>query len=237
MELIFAYLAGLLTLINPCVLPVLPIVLAASLQADRRAPLVLAAGMSVSFVTLGLGVAALGPALGIDEETVARAAALLMIGFGMVMLVPALGGRFALATAGLSSRADAGMTATASAGLGGQFLGGMLLGGVWSPCIGPTLGAAIAMASQGESLIRAGAIMVAFALGVSTLILALAYGARSWLRQNMGRMRALAERAKPILGATFILIGLGLWFRVNHVIDAWLIQTLPAWLIDFSVSI
>jgi cytochrome c-type biogenesis protein len=237
MDLIFAYLAGLLTLINPCVLPVLPIVLAGSLQADRRAPVALAAGMSLSFVTLGLGVAALGPALGINEDTIARAAAVLMIGFGAVMLVPALGGRFALATAGLSARADTGMNATATTGLGGQVMGGVLLGAVWSPCIGPTLGAAIAMASAGENLMRAGAIMVAFALGVSTLILALAYGARTWLKRNMGRMRALAERAKPILGATFIPIGLGLWFRVNHIIDAWLIEHLPAWLVDFSVSI
>lgn len=237
MDLIFAYLAGLLTLINPCVLPVLPIVLASSLQADRRAPLALAAGMSLSFVTLGLGVAALGPALGINEDTIARAAAVLMIGFGAVMLVPALGGRFALATAGLSARADTGMNATATTGLGGQVLGGVLLGAVWSPCIGPTLGAAIAMASAGENLMRAGAIMVAFALGVSTLILALAYGARTWLKRNMGRMRALAERAKPILGATFILIGFGLWFRVNHIVDAWLIEHLPVWLVDFSVSI
>lgn len=236
MELIFAYFAGLLTLINPCVLPVLPIVLASSLQADRRAPIALAAGMSLSFVTLGLGVAAIGPALEINEATVARVAAVLMIGFGAVMLVPALGGRFALATAGLSARADAGMNA-APAGLGGQVLGGVLLGAVWSPCIGPTLGAAIAMASQGENLYRAGSIMVAFALGVSTLILVIAYGARTWLRRNMGRMRVLAERAKPILGATFILIGFGLWFRVNHLIDAWLIKNLPAWLVDFSVSI
>ena len=63
MELIFGYFAGLLTLINPCVLPVLPIVLASSLHRDRRAPLALAAGMSVSFVALGLGVTAVGPAL------------------------------------------------------------------------------------------------------------------------------------------------------------------------------
>lgn len=237
MELIFAYLAGLLTLINPCVLPVLPIVLATSLQSDRRAPIALATGMSLSFVVLGLGVAALGPALGIRQETVGRVAAVLMIGFGAAMLVPALGGRFALATAGLSARADAGMTATASRGLGGQLLGGVLLGAVWSPCIGPTLGAAIAMASQGENLLRAGAIMVAFALGVSSLILLIAYGARQWLRRNMARMRTFSERSKPILGGAFILIGLGLWFRVNHVIDAWMIENLPAWLVDLSVSI
>jgi cytochrome c-type biogenesis protein len=237
MDLILAYAAGLLTLINPCVLPVLPIVLAASLNRDRRAPLALAAGMSLSFVALGLGVTALGPALGLDGDSVAQAAALVMVGFGMVMLVPSLSGRFSAATAGFAARADAKIDATSDAGLGGQFLSGALLGAVWSPCIGPTLGAAIALASTGESLVWAGAIMTAFAFGVSTLILGLAYGAKSAIRRRQTWLRALADRSRPIMGATFVAVGLSLWFGLHHVIDTWLIQTLPAWLIDLSVSL
>jgi cytochrome c biogenesis protein CcdA len=93
------------------------------------------------------------------------------------------------------------------------------------------------MASQGQDLARAGAIMGSFALGVSTLILLIAYGARQWLRRNMARMRVFAERSKPVLGVAFMLIGLLLLLRVNHIIDAWLIETLPAWLVDLSVSI
>ncbi|MGL5010604.1 MAG: cytochrome c biogenesis CcdA family protein [Paracoccaceae bacterium] len=235
MELVFAYLAGLLTLINPCVLPVLPIVLASSLHRDRRAPLALAAGMSLSFVALGLGITALGPALGLDTDSVTMGAALLMMLFGLVMLVPALSGRFSTATAGFAARADAQIDGTVDAGLGGQFLSGALLGAVWSPCIGPTLGAAIALASTGQSLGRAGAIMLAFAVGVSTLILILAYGAKSAIRRRQTTLRALAERAKPIMGVAFILVGAAIWFRINHVIEGWLVQNLPAWLIDFSV--
>ena len=235
MELVFAYLAGILTLINPCVLPVLPIVLASSLHRDRRAPVALAAGLSLSFVALGLGVTALGPALGLDGDALARTAALVMVGFGLVMVVPAFSQRFSAATAGFASVADARIDQTHDAGLGGQFLSGALLGAVWSPCIGPTLGAAIALASTGESLGRAGAIMLAFALGVSTLILALAYGAQSAIRRRQGALRLLAERAKPIMGVVFILVGAALWFRLNHIVEAWLINTLPAWLIDFSV--
>ncbi len=237
MDLIFAYLAGLLTLINPCVLPILPIVLASSLHRDRRAPLALAAGMSLSFVALGLGVTALGPALGLDSDSVARGAALAMVGFGVVMLVPALSGRFSTATAGIAARADAQIGATSDAGLTGQVLSGALLGAVWSPCIGPTLGAAIALASTGESLGRAGAIMAAFALGVSTLILALAYGAQSAIRRRQSSLRRLAEVAKPVMGVTFIAVGLALWFGLHHAAEGWLIRTLPPWLIDLSVSL
>ncbi len=235
MELVFGYLAGLLTLINPCVLPVLPIVLASSLHRDRRAPVALAAGLSLSFVALGLGVTALGPALGVDGDTFGRMAALVMVAFGLVMVVPAFSHRFSAATAGIASVADARIDQANDAGLGGQFLSGALLGAVWSPCIGPTLGAAIALASTGESLGRAGAIMLAFALGVSTLILVLAYGAQSAIRRRQGALRLLAERAKPIMGVVFILVGAALWFRLNHIVEAWLINTLPAWLIDFSV--
>lgn len=237
MNLIFGYLAGLLTLINPCVMPILPIVLTSSLRADRRAPVFLALGMSASFVVLGLGVASLGPALGISEDVVARAAAFMMIAFGLVMLIPSFGGKFATATAGISARADAGMTATADAGLPGQFLGGALLGAVWSPCIGPTLGAAIGLAAQGQNLGRAGAMMLAFALGVSTLILGIAYGARSALQRNKAALRQVSERAKPIMGAVFLLIGAIMFFHLNRPIETWLLGILPNWLVDFSVTL
>ena len=143
-DVIFAFLAGLLTTISPCVLPVLQIVLASSLHRNRRAPMAFAAGMSVLFVALGLGVTALGPVLGLDTDSVARAAALVMVGFGLVMIVPAFSARFSTATASLAARADAQIDETSDAGLAGQFMSGALLGAVWSPCIGPTLGAAIA---------------------------------------------------------------------------------------------
>lgn len=234
MELAFAYVAGLLTLINPCVLPVLPIVLTASIGSDPRGPLALAAGMSLSFVTLGLGVAALGPALGLYPEDVGRLAALAMVGFGAVMLTPVLNRRFAAATAGFAGSADAMMPQ--GRGLGREFLGGTLLGAVWSPCIGPTLGAAIALASAGQDLGRAGAIMAAFAMGVSTLILAGAYGLRGFLRRNAARMAGLAARARPALGLAFIAVGLALFLGLHHRAEAALIAWLPAWLIDLSVT-
>ncbi|MFN3721561.1 MAG: cytochrome c biogenesis CcdA family protein [Paracoccaceae bacterium] len=237
MDIIFAYLAGLLTLINPCVLPVLPIVLASSLNEDRRAPLMLSAGLSVAFVGLGLGLSALGPVFGIDPESVARIAALVMVGFGLVLLTPALGTRFATATAGFANGADRQIDTQAQRGLAGQFVSGALLGAVWSPCIGPTLGAAIALASTGESLMRAALVMTSFAAGVSTLILALAYGAQSAIRKRQHRLRAIAEKAKPIMGAVFVLVGTALWFRLHHIAEAWLLSVLPPWLIDLSVSL
>ena len=237
MDLILAYLAGILTLINPCVLPVLPIVLASALQQDRRAPVALAAGMSLSFVVLGVGLTAAGPALGVGPDEAARLAAFVMVAFGLVMLLPSLSGSFALATAGLAVRADAAMGPTAPSGLTGQMLGGLLLGALWSPCIGPTLGAAISLAAQGQDLSRAAAVMTAFALGVSTLILGLAYGARSALQRRQALLRRIAARSRPVMGAVFAAVGLALLFRLDLPVQVWLLDHLPPWLVDFSVSI
>lgn len=216
-------------------LPILPIVIATSLQASKHAPIALAAGMSTSFVLLGLTVSAVGPALGLSDEIVSRSAALLMVAFGLFLLVPLLGKKFTVATTAISKIADAGITATVSHGLVGQFLGGALLGAVWSPCIGPTLGAAIALASQGVDLIYATLIMTSFALGVSTLVFIFSFATKGWLERNIRWMRVLSKQSKATLGGTFIIIGLGIFFQFNHTIDTWLINHLPTWLIDFSV--
>ncbi len=231
MEIVLAYAAGLLTLVNPCVLPVIPIVLATALQASRLGPVVLAAGMSLSFVAFGLLVTSVGYSIGLTEEVLAKVGAVLMIGFGLVLVVPQFNAAFATATAGLSARADGALMESEATGLRGQFLGGLLLGAVWSPCIGPTLGGAIALASQGESLARAGAVMTAFALGVSTLMLGFAYGLRA------ASLRKLSAAARPLMGWAFLLVGLAILFRLHQFADAWLLQRMPAWLVDFSVSI
>ncbi len=237
MDLLFGYGAGLLTLINPCVLPVLPLVLASAIQSHRLGPVALAAGMSLAFVALGIGLATVGRAAGLDQETISQAAAVIMILFGMVLLVPRLNAGFATATAGFAARADDGLTQVDQTGLQGQFLGGMLLGAVWSPCIGPTLGGAIALAWQGESLGWATAIMASFALGVSTIILALGYGARAAIQRRQALMRRIAVKARPVMGGLFIAVGVALLLGVHHMAEAWAIETLPAWLIDLSVSL
>ncbi|MCC1494590.1 cytochrome c biogenesis CcdA family protein [Cognatishimia sp. F0-27] len=237
MELLFAYGAGLLTLINPCVVPVLPIVVASALQADRFGPLAMAAGLSASFVTLGLLVTAFGHLIGLDVDMLSRIGAFVMVGFGLALLVPRAGAILEGATAGLSARADAGIDRVDRTGLGGQFAAGALLGAVWSPCIGPTLGGAIALASTGQSLGWAGAIMTAFALGVSTLILGLAYATRGATGRWNAALRRMAGSARPILGGVFIAVGVGILFNIHHMIEAWMIGVFPAWLIDLSVAL
>jgi len=235
MDLILGYLAGLLTLINPCVLPVLPIVLATALQAGRTGPLVLAAGMSLSFVVVGMTVAVLGRAIGIDDQTIAQAGAVLMIVFGVVLLVPRFAESFATATAGMSARADVGLDEIDRTGLKGQFFGGVLLGAVWVPCVGPTLGGAIALASSGKNLLWAAMTMLSFALGISTIIVLLAYGAQNAIQSRKDWMRSISGKARPAMGIIFILVGVALLLNIHKHAEIWLLDRLPYWLQDLSV--
>lgn len=237
MDLILAYGAGLLTLINPCVLPMLPIILASALNVDARGPVVLAAGMGVSFVALGVGVTAFGSAIGLDEDRVGQIAAVMMIGFGLILLTPRFGAVFASATSGLAGRASAKLGEVGQTDLRGQFLTGLLLGAVWSPCVGPTLGGAIALAAQGADLLWAGLVMTAFALGVGTLIVGLSLGAREALRARSASLRGLAERSQPIMGGVLMLVGLAILFRLHYRAEAWLLEIMPVWLLDLSVAL
>ncbi len=99
------------------------------------------------------------------------------------------------------------------------------------------IGGAIALASQGTNLFHAFLIMVFFSIGVSTLILTLGFGAQSAIRARANRLRGLAERSKPLMGAIFIAVGAMLLFGVNHIIEGWAVRILPYWLQDLSVAL
>lgn len=243
-DLFYAYLAGVLTLINPCILPLLPIVLAASVQKHRAGPLALAIGLGLSFAILGFLITVFARSLGLDSESISRAAAGLMIGFGLVLLVPKAGEAFAKMTGGMANKSNAaiddhGVAASEGSGLmqlRGQFVTGVLLGIVWVPCIGPTLGGAIGFAAQGEKLLEAFLIMVFFALGTMSVILALSYGSRELILRRRNALMGLMRYARPIMGVSLVLVGLAIWFHFERVVEKFVLSVMPMWLADLSVA-
>ncbi|MEM6987160.1 MAG: cytochrome c biogenesis CcdA family protein [Pseudomonadota bacterium] len=237
MTLFWATLAGMLTLINPCVLPLLPIIIASSLQQGRGGPIALAAGLILSFVTVGVGITAFGHAIGLDTDAVNRIAAGVMVVFGAVLLVPRLQLALANASAPLAGAADRRLNTQGGEGLIGQFAVGLLLGAVWSPCVGPTLGGAIGLAATGENLGQAAITMVAFGVGVAIVLLALSYGSRELVGRRRERLQRLMPYAKPIMGVVLVLVGLALWFHLHQYAEVWLLDRMPIWLQDLSVTI
>ncbi len=237
MTYVWAYLAGTLTLINPCVLPLLPIVLAAAFQRSRHGPLLLAAGLTFSFAVIGVGVTAFGHLAGIDDMVINRVAAVVMVLFGTVLLVPRAQALLARVATPLANHASTGIDRVQGTGAGGQLAVGVLLGAVWSPCVGPTLAGAIGLAASGASLGHAGITMLAFGIGVSTVLLALAYGSREILKSRRERLMGWMPWAKPVMGASLLVVGLAILFHVDRMIEARLLDFMPGWLIDLSVSV
>lgn len=237
MILFWAWLAGVLTLINPCVLPLLPVVLAAAFQSGRFGPLALAAGLTLSFAAIGVSVTAFGHLIGINDQTINRAAAVMMIAFGAILLVPRAQAALATLASPLANGANQQLGRAQDAGLAGQFGIGALLGAVWSPCIGPTLGGAIGLAASGANLAQAAATMLFFGVGVSTVLLALAYGSRSVLAARRERLAAWMPWAKPVMGGVLIAVGLAVFFHLERHVEGWLLELMPAWLVDLSVRI
>ena len=147
-----ASLAGVLSTLSPCVLPLVPIVLGAAASEHRLGPAALAASLALSFTAIGLFVATAGFALGLDAGAFRVAGAVLLVAIGLVLLVPRLQAGFALAAGPVGQWTEQRFGGFSTAGLSGQFGVGLLLGAAWSPCVGPTLAAAAVLAARGETL-------------------------------------------------------------------------------------
>ena len=229
-----ALIAGLLSTLSPCVLPLLPIVLGAALTEHRFGPAALAAGLALSFVTIGLFVATIGFAIGLDQDAFRYAAAVLMIAIGGVLLVPEWQGRLAVAAGPLGNWAQSRSGGMPRHGLGGQFAVGLLLGAVWTPCVGPTLGAASLLAAKGENLGSVALTMFVFGIGAAVPLLALGLLSREAMLRWRERMLAAGQRGRYALGAILVLIGILILTGADKRLETFLVNVSPAWLTELT---
>jgi cytochrome c-type biogenesis protein len=232
-----AVVAGFLSTLSPCVLPLLPAILIGARSEHRFGPLALAGGLAMSFAVLGLLVATIGYAAGLTVEHVRAAGGLVMVLIGVILLVPAAQMRLASAAGPVQTWAQSRFGNFSTSGLAGQFGLGALLGAVWAPCVGPTLGAASLLAAQGESLGMVAIVMMAFGLGAALPILVLAGLSQSLARQSTAMARALSGPAKAALGAVLVLVGLLVLTGIDKQIEAALVGLSPEWLARITTSI
>lgn len=225
-----AILAGLLSTLSPCVLPLLPIVLGQALVAHRLGAVALAAGLALSFVAVGMIVSTAGAAIGFDRETVRGLAAVLMILFGTVMLSSFLQERLAFAGLRLETAADELSHWTHPSGLRGQFMVGVLLGAVWSPCIGPTIGAAIALAGVRATFAQASLVMLLFAVGMTLPLVAIGMLSRQALLRWRGPIEIADHVAKVVFGMLIILIGVAILLGADRNLEELFLRISPHWL-------
>ena len=229
-----AFLAGVLTVLSPCVLPLLPIVLGAAASQHRLGPLALAGGLALSFTAIGLFVATIGFAMGLDTGVFPTVSAVLLIGVGLVLLMPRLQEQFALAAAPVSNWAGGYADNFTPGDLAGQFGLGLLLGAVWSPCVGPTLGAASVLAAKGENLPQVALTMLAFGIGAALPLLLLGMLSREAMMRWRGRLMETGKAGKTVLGLVLVAVGLFVATGLDKRLETILVEASPDWLTQLT---
>lgn len=193
-------------------------------------------GLVVSFTLVGVLVVAGGLLSALSPERLRSVASVLLVVAGITLLssrAQALLSRLLTPTA---KKADDSLHGASRYGLLGQFFTGSMLGILWSPCTGPTLGATLALgAREGPSWALALS-LAAFGMGAATPILAVAYGARSLLMSRKGFLLSAASTGKKVFGVCMILVGVATLARVDKFLEARALDLLPEWITDLSVK-
>lgn len=229
-----SFLAGVLSILSPCVLPLIPILVGTALNTHRYGPYVLALGLAISFTVVGVFIATIGASIGINQEIFRIIAAVLLITFGIILLSSTLQAKFASATAGIGGSGNNLLSKISTDSLYGQFILGLLLGVVWSPCVGPVLGATITLASQGTNLGHVTLVMALFGLGAGLPLILLGLFSKQAMMKVRNKLFVAGKIGKRILGAILLVVGLFIISGLDKQLEALIVAASPDWLITLT---
>lgn len=234
LNLALAFVAGVLTMLSPCVLPLVPIVLGAAQSKHRLGPAALGLGLALSFTLVGLFVATIGFAIGLDGDLFRTIGGAIMILVGGVLIVPQAQRMLAAAGGPLTAWAHGPMQRLEEGGPFGQAAMGLLLGLVWAPCVGPTLGAASVLAAQGENLGLVTLTMLVFGVGAALPLVLIGLASRQALVSLRGRMAGAGRIGKLVLGGLLLVMGLLIFSGLDRALETWLVDISPLWLTELT---
>ena len=225
--MLFALIAGAGTAITPCVLPVLPALLSASAVGGRRRPLGIVLGLAITFTIAIVALAQLVKGVGLASGAARTVAIVVLIGFGIVMLLPDLAARV---QAPLSRLARFGPKTRGNGFWSGLGVGGAL-GFVCAPCAGPILAAVTSVSASSGPTARVVGVAMAYALGLSGVLLLWSLGGRALAERVRRSLRGhVVERT---LGAVLLATGAAMVFNLDVRFEESLAKSsLPAFLVD-----
>ena len=222
LNLILALLAGVVTVAAPCTLPMLPVLLGASVgQTGKARPAMIALGFAMSFSMVALLLSAITRAFDFDPNLLRNGAAALLVGFGLLMIWPA---PFEWLSTRIGSF-GAGATSPRQGAIGG-FVLGTTLGLIWTPCAGPVLGSILTVIATSQDTAWASLLLVVYALGAALPMLAIAHGGQAVTTRIRGVAR-IAPRLQQGFGVLVIAFALLSYLQYDTLIVAWLTRFYP----------
>lgn len=224
LNLLLAGLAGVVTIAAPCTLPVLPILLGASVgQTSRLRPAFIAAGFVLAFSLVALALTALTRIFDFDPSVLRDAAAVLLAIFGLLMIWPAPFEWLSIRLAGLTQQDT---TPRDRQGLLGGFILGATLGLVWTPCAGPVLGSILTVIATSKDTAWASLLLVVYTVGAAIPMLAIAYGGQA-VTTRVRSFARIAPRLQQGFGVVVIAFAAATYFQYDTLAVAWLTQFYP----------
>lgn len=229
MSLFFlAIAAGFLTILAPCILPMLPFLLGTSGGKSHWRPVAIIAGFVGSFSILGATFATVGTLFGVQNNTLRIAAAILLMLFGAALLFEHVSDRLILNIQPLLTKLGAGISGNSAQkadALSGLLVGASL-GLIWSPCAGPILGTILTLAARTHDFATTFFLFFAYAIGAALPMFGVAYGSHAIQKRlhSTGRLQPVLNK---IFGVFIILTAIGILTGYDRVVQTWLIQWYP----------
>jgi cytochrome c-type biogenesis protein len=226
LNLVLALLAGIVTIAAPCTLPVLPILLGASVGHTGKAwPAMIALGFVVSFSAVALLLSALTRVFDFDANVLRSAAAVLLLGFGVLMIWPAPFEWLSIRLGGLLNGSAANNVSAGPGALGG-FVLGTTLGLVWTPCAGPVLGSILTVVATSKDTAWASLLLVVYAIGAAIPMLAIAYGGQA-VTTRVRSIARISPKLQQGFGVVVIAFAIASYFQYDTLIVSWLTAFYP----------
>ena len=222
--ILFAFIAGFVTVLSPCILPVLPIVLSGSIGGGHRRPIGIVLGFILSFTLFTLFLSAIVKATGLSADFLRSFSVIVILLFGFSLLIP----NFQVLMEKLFTKLSSLVTSNSSRGTG--FFGGLVLGIslglIWTPCVGPIIASVITLAATNSVNGSSFLITLAYSTGTAIPMFAITYGGRAlllkvpWLLRNTGRIQ-------KGFGVIMILVAIGIFFNLDRKFQTEFIDKFP----------
>lgn len=219
----FSFLAGVVTILSPCILPILPIVLSSSIGGGKRRPFGVVIGFILSFTFFTLLLTSLVRSIGISPETLRSISIIIILIFGISLLLP----NFQLLLERLFTKLSS-LTPNTSgkSGFSGGLLIGVSVGLLWTPCVGPILGSVIALAITGTVTGTALLVTLSYSAGTAIPMLAIVFGGRQLLTRVPWLLKNTAKIQK-VFGVVMILTAIAIYFNIDRNFQAYILDKFP----------
>ncbi len=217
-------MGGLVTILSPCILPILPIVLAGSVSEGKRRPWGIVAGFVLSFCFFTLSLATLVKLTGISTDVLRGISVVILVLFGLSMIVPALGSlneRFFTSISKFTKISN-----TTSQGFGGGFILGLSLGLIWAPCVGPILASVITLAASSSVSLETVFITLSYALGTAVPMFLIIIGGKG-VFGRVSWFKHYTVRIQKSFGVLMIVVAAMILFQFDRKFQIFVLDHLP----------